>query len=299
MKNHNYVDDVCADCGHVKAYKGTITFDADKTQRTECTTSVQKWENGGLTLINNKAGSTTNINSDYYGRFYKSSNIIIEFPEMSKLIIDASGIGNDYMWDATLEAAGLSFTVENKIYTITFDEPKNSLELTCANQVRANSITAIVAHDCAYDNVFDVDCNKCGAIREVSLPITSGGKSASEDVSGLAFLFHIDAMGISAVIGETEADYTNATLNGYKLISMGAIASNGNSSVDIPAKWLCELSENSASYAVRVINIPEKGYDTQITAVPYFVVEIDGKPVTIEGEAVTGTYNGVTGDAWS
>ena len=296
---HTFVDGFCSVCNESQPQEATITFDADKTQRIEFTTETQKWENDGLVLINNK-GTGNNI-ADYTNpiRMYKGSEIIISFPSMTSLVIDAAGVNADYLWDATLENAGLSFTVANKVYTITFAEPTDSITLTAANQVRANSITAMGACTHVYDNDFDADCNKCGDIREVSMPITSGGKSASEDVSGLAFLFNIDAEGISAVIGKTEADYTNATLNGYKLISMGAIASNGSSSVDIPAKWLCELSESSASYAVRVINIPERGYNTQITAVPYFVVEIDGEQVTIEGEAVTGTYNGVTGDAWS
>ena len=165
VKPHNYVDDVCADCGHVKAYKGTIDF-SSAAQRTELTTQIQIWTNEGLTFTNNKL--TGNNIADYTNpiRIYKNSGIVIEFPEMSKLIIDASGVGNDYLWDATLEAAGLSFTVENKIYTITFAEAVNSLELTCANQVRANSITAIVAHECVWADATCTapkTCSKCGA----------------------------------------------------------------------------------------------------------------------------------------
>ena len=146
-----------------------------------------------------------------------------------------------------------------------------------------------------YDNEFDADCNVCGAFREVDLPISFGGNSASEDVSGLAFLFTAEAEGITAVIGEVEADYTNATMGGYKLISMGAKVANAKSEKVIPAVWLYELSVGTASYAVRVINIPAANLDDEITAIPYYVVEIDGVETTIYGEIQTGTYNGVLG----
>ena len=291
MKSHNYVNDVCDVCGAVKAYKGTITFDADKTQRTEYSTSVQKWENEGLVFTNNKADSTTNV-GDYGapGRFYKNSQIIISFPEMSKLIIDASGIGSSYLWEASLDAAGLTYTVSDQIYTITFAEPVNSLELTAANQVRANSITAVVAHEHVYDNDFDTDCNKCGEVRAVVGPVTFGGCSRSEDVSGLAFKFDVAVDGMMA--NGTTAIYDEATINGYKLIKMGAIVSNAKSELNIEAKYLCDLEADSASFAVRVINIPEANYGDEITAIPYFVVEIDGVATTIYGEAQVASYNG-------
>ena len=287
---HNYVDDICSVCSAVKAYKGTITFDADKTQRTEYSTQIQVWENEGLKLVNNKL--TGNNIGDYGApvRIYKNSGIVIEFPEMSTLIIDATGIGNDYLWDATLEAAGLTYTVSDQIYTITFAEAVNSIELTASNQVRANSITAIVAHEHVYDNAFDTDCNKCGAIRDVVNPIAFGGNSRSDDVSGLAFKFDVAVDGMT--VNGTKAIYDEATINGYKLIKMGAIVSNAKSDLNIEAKYLCDLEPDSASFAVRIINIPEANYGDEITAVPYFVVEIDGVQTTIYGEAQVASYNG-------
>ena len=279
MKAHNYVDDVCADCGHVKAYKGAIDF-SNAEQRTELTTQIQIWANEGLTFTNNKL--TGNNIADYTDpiRIYKNSGIVIEFPEMSKLIIDASGVGNDYLWDATLEAAGLSFTVENKIYTITFAEPVNSIELTAANQVRANSITAVVAHECTYDSVvtdptcvnggyttntctkcgdsnvsdatealghtyahdFDVDCDVCGTVRAVAGPISYEGMSVSNDCNGLAMLFKANVEGIAVKAGTfVQADFTNATYNDYKLLGLGVIASNGKSETTIEGVRMYDL----------------------------------------------------------
>ena len=296
MAPHNYVDDVCADCGHVKVYKGTLVFDADKENRTEYSTQIQVWESEGVKLTNNKGESTTNV-GDYGdpGRFYKSSTIIIEFPEMSKLIINADDSNNGaYAWDATLDAAGLTYTAADGVYTITFDEPVSSITLKTSNQVRANSITAIVDHECVYDNEFDTDCNKCGEIRTVDAPIAKVGTSASEDVSGVAVLFSVEAEGLAIVEGtECDADYDNAYVNGYKLIGMGAEAANYKSSVDIPCVYLWELADNS--YAVRIKNIPADKLDENITFIPYVIVEIEGEQVTIYGEEVVASYNSLLG----
>ncbi len=347
MIPHNYGDgNICITCGEEKPAFATITFDANKTQRTEYSTATQKWENEGLVLINNKAGSTSNV-GDYSnpGRFYKSSTIIISFPGMTSLVIDAPSGQYATPWADTLTAAGLSYEVDGGVYTITFAEPTDNITLTASAQIRANSITAYGSSKPAceheYDNDCDVDCNLCYETREVEhnvshveavaptyeamgnieywycdacgqawldaectlntnlmavklpqreLPVSFGGNSASEDVSGLAFRFDVTVDGMD--VNGTTAIYDNATVDGYKLITMGAIVSNSKSELDIPAVYLCDLEADSASYAVRVINIPEANFGDEITAVPYFVVEIDGVETTVYGEAQVASYNG-------
>ena len=110
-------------------------------------------------------------------------------------------------------------------------------------------------------------------------------------MSGLAFRFNVKVEGMA--VEATTAIYDNATVGGYKLISMGAVVSNGNASLDIPAVYLWGLSETDATYAVRVITIPGNKYDVPVTATPYIVVEIDGVATTIYGEAQTSTFNQV------
>ena len=171
MKPHTYVDGLCSACGAELPLEATITFGEDKAQRTEFGTESQKWEHNGLVLINNK-GTGNNI-ADYSApiRMYKNSEIIISFPGMTSLVIDAAGINADYLWDDTLTAAGLSFTVEEKIYTITFAEPTDSITLNAANQVRANSITASAVKPACEHQYFDACsaiCEICGEEREVS-----------------------------------------------------------------------------------------------------------------------------------
>ncbi|MBQ3202918.1 MAG: carbohydrate binding domain-containing protein [Clostridia bacterium] len=147
--------------------------------------------------------------------------------------------------------------------------------------------------DHTYDNEYDADCNVCGAVREATqAPITFSGNSVTEEIktgAGLAFKFDVAVNGMQT--NGTTAIYEGATVNGYKLISMGAVVTNGVSTLDIPAVYLCDLEADSASFAVRVIKIPADKLDVEITATPYIVVEIDGVQTTIYGEAQTSSYN--------
>lgn len=153
-------------------------------------------------------------------------------------------------------------------------------------------VTTVESH--VYDNSSDERCNSCGAFRVNSLPLKFSGNSVSEDVSGLAFRFDIWSEGLN-VKPETasQVDYSVASANGYKLLSMGAVVENGVSSLDIPCVYLCAWSEDTTSFAVRVINIPSNKYDVAVTATPYVVLEIDGKAVTLYGEAQTACLNDI------
>ncbi len=196
--------------------------------------------------------------------------------------------GNSYQDNAT-EATGHNYVGVETLAPTCGAEGVTTYTCSACGDSYTEAISATGNH--VYDHEFDVDCNVCGGIRTVELPIVYEGKSVSEDVSGLAFKFTMPVMDMG--LNETTAVYEGATLNGYKLVEMGATVSNGKSSLKLAVGYLCDHAEDSVSYAVRVIKIPEANYDSEITAVPYFVVEIDGELVTIEGEAQTGTYNGV------
>ena len=73
----------------------TITFD-NTAKRTEFTTSVQVWQENGITVTNNKSASTTNI-ADYSDpvRFYKNSEVVIAAPAtITKLVIESPADGS-------------------------------------------------------------------------------------------------------------------------------------------------------------------------------------------------------------
>ena len=159
----------------------------------------------------------------------------------------------------------------------------------CGDSYKADYTDAL-GH--VYDHEYDVDCNVCGAIRAVVNPFTYAGMSASEDVQGLAMLFQVDVEGIAVKAGTfVQADFTNATYNGYKLLELGVVASNGKASTTIKGERMYELEDDCAKFAFRVINIPADKLDAAITMTPYYVVEIDGVATTIYGTAQTASYN--------
>ena len=88
----------------------------------------------------------------------------------------------------------------------------------------------------------------------------------------------------------TEAVYDNATVNGYKLITMGAVISNnyaelgrvpnlddvdGIRVLNVEAKYLYEVNEDAGTvtYAIRVIDIPDQYKDREIDILTYIIFE--------------------------
>ena len=150
---HSYVDGVCTGCGASQAAQtqATIVFDADKANRTEFNKkSHQIWKQNGITVINNK-GTYNNDLGDYANpiRFYAGTTVTIEFPGMTKIVIDCSGItaGNDQKYITNWESSEIegikdaTIVVENRIVTITLPTPVDSITITMSAQSRANSIT--------------------------------------------------------------------------------------------------------------------------------------------------------------
>ena len=216
----------------------------------------------------------------------------------------------------TCSSCGVSYTesipviAHNYVGVVTAPDCENGGYTTytctaCGDSYKDN-YTDPAGHN--YSHEYDADCDICGAIREVSLPISFRGNSVSPEKSGLGFRFWLDEIEIT-VQGNT-AIYEGATLDGYKLIGMGAVAANdgnapsldtvnGKRVVDIPAVYLCELDEelDTAAFAVRIINIPEQNYDDEIIVVPYFIVEIDGVSTVVYGGVQSASYNSVANNA--
>ena len=170
------------------------------------------------------------------------------------------------------------------------------LDEACTMNTNLRAVKLAATGEHTYDNAFDTTCNECGAVRAVAGPVSYIAKSISEDVSGLAMLFQADVEGIVVKAGTfVQADFTNATYNGYKLLGLGVIASNGVSETNIEGLRMYELEDGCAKFAFRVVNIPADKLDVEITMTPYYVVEIDGVETTIYGEAQTGSYAEVAG----
>ena len=117
----------------------TLSF-ANKAQRTEFSTSKQVWEQNGITLTNNK-GSGNNL-ADYAApvRFYKNSEIIVEFTSPIAKIEFAC---NTSEYATNLKNSISGSTVSGKTVTVQLDGSSNSftIENLSGGQVRMDALT--------------------------------------------------------------------------------------------------------------------------------------------------------------
>ena len=120
----------------------TIDF-SDKANRTAYSTSQQVWEQNGITITNDKAGSTSNVGD--YGdpaRFYKGSALTIEYPGMTAIVFNCDDYKASYVTDLQASIAGADVSVDGTVVTVTLSEAADSFVIeTLAAQVRVDSIT--------------------------------------------------------------------------------------------------------------------------------------------------------------
>lgn len=189
-------------------------------------------------------------------------------------------------------------------------------EATCT---RCGTVREDIAEELhTYDDIYDADCNDCGHLR-IPTPkpmerLRFGGANyapASEIGSkgvGVAFRFFLEAKNTQTRANHsyisksaTVERYNNGV--GYKLIQMGAVMSNkadavldlelvdGNKVLAIKAGYLCKVTEDSISFAVRIVNIPDKGKNTLISARPYYIYSDGKEEIVVYGETVARSYN--------
>ncbi len=146
---HSYSGNTCTTCGAEKsaATSATISF-ADKANRTDFSTAQQIWEQNGIKLTNKKGGATSNV-ADYANpaRFYKGSDVTIEYSGIVKLEINCNGLEAKYVSGWTAGApAGATVTNNNGIITLVFSSPVDTVAYTnLSAQCRAYSITVYTA----------------------------------------------------------------------------------------------------------------------------------------------------------
>ena len=118
----------------------TISF-ADLAERESCTTEQQVWKQNGITVTNNKAGSSSDVNEKYYNpvRFYKNSDVIVEYPAMTKIDFNC----NTESYANALAGAIEGSVINGTVVSVVFDsEGVDAFSCTMSGgQVRVDSIT--------------------------------------------------------------------------------------------------------------------------------------------------------------
>ena len=144
--------------------------------------------------------------------------------------------------------------------------------------------------------------------------LLSGGEISrmemTEDTLGLAFLFNLNAQGIT-MNKNHEVDLSKATITvdgvEYKLLEVGALITNDanvglrNESFNydglseytkaVPAALAIDVTEDGLEYAVRVTNIPVQYSDWILYARGYFIYECDGEQVVVYGDTYSANYD--------
>ncbi|MBR3778145.1 MAG: DUF4886 domain-containing protein [Clostridia bacterium] len=153
--------------------------------------------------------------------------------------------------------------------------------------------------------------------------LIDGGSSIRDTASfkrGLAFRFSLNVSG-AQVIDNHKLVQGTGSLDLFKenddigtLIETGAIVTNqeklgnsnmtisdvdGKKTVKVAAQYVMDANDTSISYAVRIINIPDKHTGTRIYARPYYTYELNGEQVTVYGNIYSNTYDAISGASTS
>ena len=162
----------------------------------------------------------------------------------------------------------------------------------------------------------NVSIEKVGGEDPIPNNNVTGGQTSVKDANGgskgLAFRFEV------AGIGAQKLD-TNEYISGsaqiklykdrddlYKLVKAGAVVTNnitigkgdmnlsnvdGKKTIDIPAKYIIDMEDDSFAFAARILNIPESAVENNIFARPYFVYEDeDGNEQIVYGNTKSENY---------
>ena len=136
---------------HAEEVTATISF-ADTSTRTSFSTEQQIWESNGIKLTNNKSGAKANV-ADYSNpaRFYQNSDVIIEYPGMTKIVMVCPTEAYAQVWVDTNTDDNATITHErtvaddknaNTIVTIEFANPTDSFSLiNIVKQTRIREMT--------------------------------------------------------------------------------------------------------------------------------------------------------------
>ncbi len=119
----------------------------DLANRTVGTTEQQVWVMNGITVTNNKAAATSDVNLQYYApiRCYKGSDLEIAYAGMKKIVITCSAASYAKVLSTTAAGVG-TVTLDGQLVTIVFDASIDHLIITeLSGQVRIDQIQVYTA----------------------------------------------------------------------------------------------------------------------------------------------------------
>ena len=162
----------------------------------------------------------------------------------------------------------------------------------------------------------NVSIEKVGGEDPIPNNNVTGGQTSVKDANGgskgLAFRFQIAGIGAEKldtneyISGSADIKLYKDRDDTYKLVKAGAVITNnmtigkgdmslndvdGKKTINIPAKYIIDVEDDSFAFAARILNIPEANMDTNIFARPYFVYEDeDGNEQVVYGNTKSENY---------
>ena len=248
----------------------TITFD-NTSKRLEQTTSTQKWFENGITVVNDKGSSTSNIiDSSNPVRFYKNSTVTIS-SETSFNEIQFVTNSTDYA-TALKNSITEDNTVDGKIVVVKFASPVDTFTIKLTGgQVRMDSITVNSGEEDTYEfsNIrmrfaatISSEVYETLNITAAGFKVTGGGKEFDipctdkfeQDVNGdyfiIASIWNVPTdveLTAQAYFKIDETTYTAQSTNTYSVQSLA------QTYIDNEATLLAGYSEEAIS-AVKAFN---------------------------------------------
>ena len=138
----------------------TLTFD-DTSKRTTGTTSQQVWEENGIVFTNDKASSTSNVNTSYFNpiRLYAKSSATVTYTGGAITKIEVTCSSDSYA--TTLAGSvGNEASASGSVVTIVPTAASSTYTIASVSaQVRVNSVTVyaeVSDGECAHGNTTEV-----------------------------------------------------------------------------------------------------------------------------------------------
>ena len=130
------------------ANTATLSLTDKAATRTSYSTEKQVWEQNGIKLTNDKAGSTSNVGDYAPLRLYKSSSVTIECAGMTKIVFYCNDYKDTYAGALrdSITDKNVTVSVDGLVVTVEFAEAKDSFTISSlSNQVRLDSLTVTFA----------------------------------------------------------------------------------------------------------------------------------------------------------
>ena len=218
----------------------TLTFDANKTQRTEFSSSKQVWANGVITFTNEKASSSNPV-ADYSNpvRLYQGSSIAIDIEsgyEMTEIVFVSDGTAKyKTALENSLTGAGYSYTSSGNDYTVTLTAATKFKIDKLTGQARFKSLTVTyvatsedaapstpeLTSSCNFlgEQVVEISCSTEGA----EIYYTTDGTDPSAESTEYAGAFTVTettTVKAIAVNGNGSSEVATATYTKVELMSI-------------------------------------------------------------------------------